>query len=1220
MIDIDSRMAEPRRQVRAGMKKSMRNKSSSAFSSRLCKAAQWPLAVVLGMFSAVSSLGAVEIAQQPLYAGSRVPGNIVLVPSVEFPTIDSQANLGGYNHSRRYSGYFDPQKCYLYQWRESESERHFKPTRISSNFECPVREEWSGNYLNWATTQTIDPFRYALTGGYRVKDKPGETWLQKARHDRNDTDGSYFPDRRMPGSGNNHDLVKKITGASWGSVKVRVRGLGHKLWFTADRSLNDPSVVSYNPSKHKLEDNEGDWGRVYELSVRVKVCDPDVGLEDNCREYSEGWKPEGLIQEYSDRIRYSIFGFLNDHSASRNGGVLRARQKFVGPRTHYPELGEADNPAKEWDVSTGVLLDNPDSADSLANSGLGIKYSGVINYLNRFGQMTSKAPKDKDPVSELYYAMLRYFRGQGNLSEYTNNLSYDLADGFPVITKWDDPIRYACQVNAALGIGDVYTHVDHDIPGADLTLAREYTQKIFDFEGIGKQAGNEFTGRGNSAYIAGLAYYANANDLRLDDPKRPNTIGRQTLSTYWVDVRETQTLEPKVNNQYWLTAKYGGANIPAGFDPLGASGLQSSWWHNSGEYLTSGKYGDVTTDANNYPRPDNFYVASEADKMVDSLRLAFQNIVDEVVGSGGGFAANTTSLEAGAMTYQALFRVDGGSWAGELRAFQVDPFTGNLTPDWTASSKLPSWDSRNIWVNSDGFKELTSTVSLPGIDAATRDYLRGDRTQERPNGTLRARNGLLGSIVNSEPVYVGAPNPYLFMGAPFKGADVYQDFAAENKERRSIVYVGANDGMLHGFDAETGEEVFAFMPKAVIDGGIKDYASPDYQHRYFVDGDMTVADVYHATSGWRTILVGTLGRGGRAMFALDVTEPNDIKFLWEKNASDIPGMGNILGKPIIAQVADGDWQVFVGNGPNGAGGESRLLMLDVSTGNPTVINTGVGGDNGLSGVNVWASTPGGFSDRVYAGDLKGNMWRFSRNSSGSWTAGLLFKAAHGTTQQPITATPLVARRPGTTETWVMFGTGRYLNSADLGDKGVQSWYGLLDGGAEVSKSSLDRIKVIAEAQIGGVPVRGIEESHTVGSAGWYMDLLPPDGKPAGERMVVPNQFRGTALIGTTRIPDTEDICSPSGTGFVMAINPFTGGRLSGGFFDIDGDGKFDETIAVGDTQIPVSGVGMPSGPNDPTFVGELMIVGLDDASEKTLKTNVGELRPRRVSWRELLRN
>ena len=121
-------------------------------------------------------------------------------------------------------------------------------------------------------------------------------------------------------------------------------------------------------------------------------------------------------------------------------------------------------------------------------------------------------------------------------------------------------------------------------------------------------------------------------------------------------------------------------------------------------------------------------------------------------------------------------------------------------------------------------------------------------------------------------------------------------------------------------------------------------------------------------------------------------------------------------------------------------------------------------------------------------------------------------------------------------------------------------------------------------------------------------------------MVVPNQFRGTALMGTTRIPDTEDICSPSGTGFVMAINPFTGGRLSGGFFDIDGDGKFDETITVGDTQIPVSGVGMPSGPNDPTFVGELMIVGLDDASEKTLKTNVGELRPRRVSWRELLRN
>lgn len=1203
------------------MKNSMRNKSSSAFASRLCKTAQWPLAIFLGMFSAVSSAGAVEIAQQPLYAGSRVPGNIVLVPSVEYPTIHSQANIGDYNSSRRYSGYFDPEKCYDYHYSSTESERHFYPvSETSAAFGC-TGKEWSGNYMNWAVTQTIDPFRSALTGGYRVKDEPNETWLEKARH----APGyGLYPNRRLPGGGDNKNLVQSLTPANWSYFQIKIEGLGNEMRFTSRGDLGSSSnnVVAYNPKSHDLKDNKDIRERVYKVSVRVKVCDPNVGVEENCTQYDKGWKPEGLIQEYSDRIRYSIFGFLNQTGNERDGGVMRARQKFVGPETHYPEEGATHNSNREWDPGTGVLIRNPDPVDASA-TGYGVKDSGVINYLNKFGQMTGQNPKGNDPVSELYYSALRYFRGQGNLDAYTSGINYNRADGFPVITDWDDPIRYACQVNAALGIGDVNTHEDHDIPNSpdnDLKLARDYTNKIYELEGISKQASSVFSGRGNSAYIAGLAYYANTNDLRPDDSSKPNTIGRQTLSTYWVDVREAQILLERKSNQYWLTGKYGGFRVPSGFDPLATKGLDQSWWHTSGEYLTSGSGGDVTLTKNDYPRPDNFYVASEADKMVESLRLAFQNIVDEVVGSGGGFAANTTSLEAGAMTYQALFRVDGGSWAGELRAFQVDPSTGNLTPGWTASSMLPSWESRNIWVNSGGFKKLTSSVSLPGIDASTRDYLRGSRSQERPNGALRSRNGLLGSIVNSEPVYVGAPNPYLFMGAPFKGADVYQDFAAENKDRRSIVYVGANDGMLHGFDAETGEEVFAFMPKAVVDGGIKDYASPDYQHRYFVDGDMTVADVYHATSGWRTILVGTLGRGGRAMFALDVTEPNDIKFLWEKNASDIPEMGNILGKPIIAQVANGDWQVFVGNGPNGAGGESQLLMLDVSTGYSTVIDAGEGGDNGLSGVNVWASTPGGFSDRVYAGDLKGNMWRFSRNSSGSWAAGLLFKAAHGTTHQPITATPLVARRPGTTETWVMFGTGRYLNSADLGDKSVQSWYGLLDGGAEVSKTSLDKIKVIAEAQIGGTPVRGIEESHTVGSAGWYMDLLPPDGKPAGERMVVPNQFRGTALIGTTRIPDTEDICSPSGTGFVMAINPFTGGRLSGGFFDIDGDGKFDETITVGDTQIPVSGVGMPSGPNDPTFVGELMIVGLDDASEKTLKTNVGELRPRRVSWRELLRN
>src|SRR3546814_647258 len=120
-----------------------------------------------------------------------------------------------------------------------------------------------------------------------------------------------------------------------------------------------------------------------EVSVRVKVCDATIGAESNCKQYAQGWKPEGLIQEYSKQLRYSIFGYLNDSSEGRDGGVLRARQKFVGPTLHYPDQDISANTQQEWDPATGVLIRNPDSADASSSS---VDDSGVINYLNRFGR------------------------------------------------------------------------------------------------------------------------------------------------------------------------------------------------------------------------------------------------------------------------------------------------------------------------------------------------------------------------------------------------------------------------------------------------------------------------------------------------------------------------------------------------------------------------------------------------------------------------------------------------------------------------------------------------------------------------------------------------------------------------------------------------------------------------------------------------------------------
>lgn len=1213
------------------------------------------LAFVVGLFAALSSMSAasLEIAQSPLYVGSDVPGNLALVPSVEFPTIHSQANIGAYNTTRRYSGYFDPTKCYAYRYSTVEADRHFYPVGAASGFNCATEKQWSGNYMNWAVTQTIDPFRSALTGGYRVKDTPTETWLEKARHAPGYT---LFPNRRLPNAGDNAAQVRNLTAADWNNLSVRIQGLGNRMRFSSSGNL-DNTPIPYNPDVHPLvrtgTAEQGHWescvqgstdcvdrgrgntprfgrwvvdvpavtadtGTVYEVSVRVKVCDSSVGVEANCKQYSQGWKPEGLIQEYSERIRYSIFGFMNESGNQRNGGVMRARQKFVGPTTHYPEEGILANANREWDATTGVQVRNPDPTDATA-TGVGVQDSGVINYLNKFGQMTAEAPKSNDPVSELYYAALRYFRGQGNLATYTNGVNYNRADGFPVITDWDDPIRYSCQVNAALGIGDVYTHQDHDIPTTptnDLALARQYTQKIFDLEAINKNSANDFSGRGNSAYIAGLAYYANTNDLRPDNEAELNSKGSQRLSTYWVDVRENQVLEPKANNQYWLAAKYGGFRVPEGFNPLTTTGLSTSSWHTSGEYLISGSGGDVTTAVTTYPRPDNFYVASEADKMVASLRKAFENILAEMQGSASSFASNTTRLEAGARTYQAQFATgQNAEWSGQLNAYDVNVSTGALSLTWSATDQFPVWGpinsllTRQIYYNSGG--SLTPFQGpVGGMSLAVVNYLRGDRSGEESNGgSFRNRRGILGDIVNSQPTYVGAPNSRLYAGQSFAGASAYASFASAQASRTPVLYVGANDGMMHAFNASTGRELFAFVPTEGMSKlyGAGSYSDPDYEHKYIVDGSLTAADWYNGTQ-WRTVVVGTMGRGGKSVFAMDVTNPASPSLMWEVTST---GLGNNIGQPIVAQVASGDWRVLLGNGPNSSDGVARLVTIRLSTGVVSSVTTGIGGDNGLSGINAWSSTGNSIVDTVYAGDLRGNLWRF--NPLGG-TPIVLYAA--GATK-PITATPLVAKNPRTLQTWVFVGTGRYLNSADVASKNVQTWYGLIDRGATIT-GGLNSVSILAEGQVGGRDVRVIDRLTSTGTNGWYMNLLPPSGTPQGERMVVPNFFQGLTLIGTTRIPDSDDVCSPSGKGFTMAIDPFTGGRLSGGFFDTNSDGSVDGGDSL--NGVPVSGIGYNSSPNNPIFLGDVMYTSLDDGTNAITRTNASGSNLRRVSWRELIRD
>jgi len=1230
---------------------------------------RWIAALAGLLIGVTGAAGAdVDVSQSPLYVGSNVPGNLALVPSVEYPTVISKANLSDtYSTTTKWVGYFDSKKCYKYNYSATDADNYFYPVRslgtTATTFTCGQAGEWSGNFLNWAATQTIDPFRSALTGGYRVTDTPTTTILEKATMP-NANATSNFPRRSIAGKTTLQGATPSqgTTGTAWSNFYMKIDGQGNKMLFGSSAMTNDSAwnsttikTVPYNPSLHVLNGGSylnrdgtaacsqnctADTAFTYYVYVRAKVCVSGL-LEDNCVQYSQGYKPEGLLQEYSKKIRYSVFSYRLDNSGTADSGVLRARQKFIGPNSYYPDQGTVANTAKEWDPTTGVIYTNPDTADATATTavvGKTIPNSGVLNYINKFGQ-TGNGLKTYDDVSELYYAAIRYFKHLGNVTSYSDlgsgnaDAKYKQADAFPVITSWDDPIKYWCQTNVILGIGDTNTHWDKNLPGATNTsgepakpalVTSDNTvdvvarmKQIFRMEGSSdadattksKAASFNSGGNNNSAYIAALAYDAHTKDMRADFD------GKQTLSTHWVDVVEYGDYKTAGTNQYWLATKYGGFTVPAGYDPeTNVTPLaDSTWWDGS----------SLVNNANGYKRPSNYYLAADAARMVASLRTAFERILDEMKGSASSLASNTTKLEAGAMTYQSIFY--SGTWRGDVVGYNVNPSTGALTQAWGANDHFPAWASRNINFAKNGVLTAFNQTNLAGTALASAstnqvNYLRGERTNEGAAApSLRVRTGVMGDIVNSQPVYVGAPNARLYVGASFAGATGYAGFAAARATRTPTIYVGANDGMLHAFNANTGAETFAFVPKAAMTNLLA-YTSPTYEHRYYVDGELTVSDVFDtSTSTWRSILVGTMGRGGRGAFALDVTDPANIAVLWDETSADITGLGNNLGKPIIGQLADGQWYAMLGNGPNSTDGTAQLVLIEALTGTATSIDTGAGPDNGLSGVLAWSSNNNYIVDRIYAGDLLGNLWRFDMSGS-SGDAELLFSAVHGSTAQPITAAPAAARDPSTGLTWVYFGTGKYLSDGDLSNKDVQTWYGLIDRGSEIPSdhSTLRAVDIVDEGAVNGYTARVIESVNAPGQDGWYMDLLPPSDDPQGERMVVSNFFQGTALIGTTRIPDAGDVCSPSGKGFVMAINPFTGGRLTQSFFDFDGSGG----SSTGDTLngAPASGIGLASSPNNPIFLGNVMQVGLDNASTVSIGTNSSALSMRRVSWRELLRN
>ncbi len=616
-----------------------------------------------------------------------------------------------------------------------------------------------------------------------------------------------------------------------------------------------------------------------------------------------------------------------------------------------------------------------------------------------------------------------------------------------------------------------------------------------------------------------------------------------------------------------------------------------------------------------------FLPASDPDQLI----AAFNGILNDIEarsGSSSSAAANGGSISTANRIFQAQF--DSADWSGRLFSFGVsDSGALNSIPSWEAGALLNDQPdsyfaaTRGIYTlnpdNSTGIsffwdnltanqQELLSidpdTGVMDGLGEERANFIRGVEDMNQP---FRRRINKLGDFVDSDPFFISAPGFFY----PFNN---YQQFFLNNQNRTPTIYIGGNDGMLHAFNANTGEELFNYIPNAVIEN-LNQLSNPDYNHRFYVNGPPNTGDVFFG-GGWHSIVTGGLRNGGQAVYALDVTDPDnfsaaDVLFEFtDKNDADL---GLTFAKPKIARMNNGKWAIIFGNGynstrPDGnvsADGNAALFILFIedgldgfSVGEFIKLETSAGtftdanGEtyaNGLGTVGVADVDGDSNIDWIYAGDLQGNLWKFDVTSGdpSAWDiafGGLPLHAAVGPdgNGQPILAAPTAIAHPlGIAQgALILFGTGRYLIDADKDPdlSGQQTFYAVWDRDAALNRN--EGFRGFSRSQFAEIQLSNLGEFRVVNEStsdvpewmnadgdpvdrGWYVDL------PAqGERVIREVIVRSGIVFFVTLIPSQEP-CIAGGTGFLMALDTNTGGvPIPDGenemvIFDINQDGDFD---------------------------------------------------------------
>lgn len=808
---------------------------------------------------------------------------------------------------------------------------------------------------------------------------------------------------------------------------------------------------------------------------------------------------------------------------------------------------------------------------------------------------------------------INWLRNHPGNTDTDTSTNYTTASGTPLI-------------ESVVGVGEYYKRTDNGGPWSDdpatassathKTCRRAYNMLVTDgyYSDATPGVGNVDATTGTTITTPTSYTY---NHVAPYTDSNSNTLADVAMK-YWVtDLRSTidNKIVPTANDPaYWqhMTNYMIGLGVNGTLDRVTAwDGLKAGttpWPVTTG----AGRIDDLWHAAVN--SRGEYYSVKNPRELTEGIKSALGSTLQRELREAGVATASAV-LEAGNRKYIPLYQT--GTWSGDVQALLLDADGQAGAQQWSAESKIPTPASRNIvtWSTDTtpasavaftlaamGTANQTSLGSLTTTPTSTADdlvnFLRGDRSKEGEDYPFRARKNVLGDFINSNPVLVknSVNMGYSTLPEAQGGEDTrYADFLTAKAARTATIFVGSNDGMLHAFKdtlgsvpADDGKEVFAYVPKTVYANlsklADKTYGTTALYHQFFVDGPLIETDAFVNAPGagspsWRNYLLGSLGAGGRAVFALDVTDTSNLgtsTVRWELNSAINSDLGYVTAPIEVGVLPNGEWVAIFGNGRFSASGKATLFVVNLQTKTAQTLDVEtITGTNGLGGVGVVRNISGQITT-LYAGDLRGRVWKFDYLAtatsrfevSGGTPATPFFTAAHtnGDAQSIMQAPALFDHSKG--GKILVFGTGVLSTETDANSTATQAIYGVWDKTGDtvsrpMSRSVLETRSLTAVAGAGGsayYSLAGIAVDWNNGQRGWVINL----DVSSGLRVIYPSQRMSSkiALVSVVQPANTVVACeSSTGTGMDLLIPVEEGVNPSYRFFDTNGDGLINSSDA-----------------------------------------------------------